>query len=269
MSVQTLYTAATGMESLETKLDVIANNLANVNTIGFKKGTANFEDLFYRHHKMPGSVNAQNELTPTGISVGLGSRVSSVQTDFRQGAFRQTNDQLDVAIEGDGFFQVLDSSGDPVYSRAGNFSINADGNLVLGSAHNGRLVNPPINIPPEATFIEIGPNGTVSVQQPGQTQLANVGQIQIANFINPEGLLKLGENLYAETESSGPANISDPGDPGIGLGVLRQGTQEASNVEPVQELVDLITTQRSFELNSQAVQVGDQILQLIANLRRF
>ena len=268
MSVQTLYTAATGMQSLETKLDVIANNLANVNTTSFKKARGNFEDLFYKQIKFPGQQDAQGNFAPTGIAVGLGTRVQSTQTDFGQGAFRQTSSELDVAIEGKGFFQVLDPlTGNTVYTRAGNFSVNSNGEVVLGSASTGRVLQPSLNIPPDATNILIGPDGTVQVKIANTDTLNNVGQIQLANFINPEGLLKLGENLYAQTNSSNPPQVGNPGTQG--LGQLRQNTLEASNVEPVQELIDLITTQRAFELNSQAVQAGDQVLQLVANLRRF
>lgn len=267
MSVQTLYTAATGMTSLETKLDVIANNLANIETTSFKRGRANFEDLFYRHEKMPGAEDAAGQYTPTGVSIGLGSRVASVQTEFRQGAFQQTGRDLDVAIEGPGFFQVVEpGTGDIVYTRAGNFSINANGELVIGSASTGRLLEPPITIPQDATAIAISPQGTVSVQQPNSPQLSQVGEIELVAFINPEGLLKLGENLYAETDASGAPTPGTPGQEGIG--VLRQTMLEASNVEPVNELIDLITTQRAFELNSQAIQAGDQIMQLVATLRR-
>jgi flagellar basal-body rod protein FlgG len=202
-----------------------------------------------------------------GTSVGLGSRVSSTQTDFVQGAFQQTNRQLDVAIEGKGFFQVLDPSNEIRYTRAGNFSINANGNLVMGSASDGRLLDPNITIPSDTTDIVIGADGQVQVRQTGSQQLQQVGQIQIATFINPEGLLKVGENIYAQTDASGQPTVTNPGQ--TGAGVLRQNSLEASNVEPVQELIDLITTQRAFELNSQAVQAGDQILQLVANLRRF
>lgn len=267
MSVQTLYTAATGMESLQTKLDVIANNLANVNTTGFKKGRANFEDLFYRHYKYPGTQDQQQNLTPTGISVGLGSRVQSIQTNFVQGAVQQTNNPFDVTIEGKGFFQVTDpSTGTQVYTRAGNFSVNAQQQLVLGSAQTGRLIEPSITIPQDATSISISSDGRVLITQPGQTQQQQAGQLQLAMFINPEGLLKLGENLYSATDASGTAQQGNPAQQGFGE--IRQGALEASNVEPVQELIDLITTQRSFELNSQAIQAGDQILQLISNLRR-
>jgi flagellar basal-body rod protein FlgG len=267
MSVQTLYTAATGMDSLQTKLDVIANNLANVNTTGFKRDRANFEDLFYRHEMLPGALDASGQLTPVGTQIGLGSRVSSTQTDFEQGAFQITNRPLDVTIEGAGLFQVLDPNGQTLFTRAGNFSINANGALVVGSAQTGRLVEPQISIPQDTTGIVISSDGIVSVRQAGQNQLSQVGQMQLATFQNPQGLLKLGENLYAETDASGSAITGNPGTNGIGL--VRQNSLEASNVEPVQELIDLITTQRAFELNSQAIQAGDQILQLVANLRRF
>jgi flagellar basal-body rod protein FlgG len=266
MTVQALYSAATGMSAMEMKLDVIANNLANVETTAFKKGRANFEDLFYRQEKLPGAEDSAGKLTPTGIAIGLGTRPSSTQTEFKQGAFQQTARELDVAIEGRGFFTVNDPTGQTLYTRAGNFSVNADGALVLGSASTGRLVTPGINIPQNATAISISDAGVVSVQVPGQTTLSPVGNLQLATFIDPEGLLKLGENLYSETGASGPATTGTPGQEG--RGVLRQGSLEASNVEPVQELIDLITTQRSFELNSQAVQAGDQIMQLVANLRR-
>jgi flagellar basal-body rod protein FlgG len=267
MSVQTLYTAATGMDSLQTKLDVIANNLANVNTTGFKRDRANFEDLFYRHEMLPGAQDASGQLTPVGTQIGLGARVSSTQTDFEQGAFQITNRPLDVAVEGAGLYQVLDPNGQTLYSRAGNFSVNANGALVMGSAQTGRLVEPQIQIPQDTTGIVISSDGIVSVRQAGQNQLSQVGQMQLATFQNPQGLLKLGENLYAETDASGTAITGNPGTNGLGL--LRQNALEASNVEPVQELIDLITTQRAFELNSQAIQAGDQILQLVANLRRF
>lgn len=268
MSVQTLYSAATGMSSMETKLDVIANNLANIETTGFKRSRANFEDLFYRHYMLPGAQDSSGNYTATGISVGLGSRVSSIQSELTQGAFEQTNRSLDVAIEGLGYLQVTDpASGEIQYTRAGNLNVNADGALVLGSASTGRIIEPQINIPTDTTDIVISAQGDVSVRQPGTQQLSNVGQIELATFVNPEGLLRLGENLFAETDASGPPTSGTPGQQGIG--VLRQGSLEASNVEPVTELIDLITTQRAFELNSQCVQVGDEMMQLVANLRRM
>jgi len=267
MSVQTLFTAATGMMALETKLDVIANNLANMETVSFKRDRANFEDLFYRNEKMSGAQDTAGEYTPVGIMIGLGSRVSGVQSEFVQGAFKQTGGQLDVAIEGPGFFQVMDPSGVTYYTRAGNFSKNANGNLVLGSANMGRLLQPPITIPPDAIEISISPEGIVSVRQPGSQNMSQIGQIELAMFVNPQGLLKLGENLYAETDASGAPTLGNPGQDGLGL--LRQNSLEASNVEPVHELIDLITTQRAFELNAQAVKAGDEMMQTVANLRRY
>lgn len=267
MSVQTLYTAATGMDAMQTKLDVIANNLANINTTAFKKDRANFEDLLYRNDTYPGMLDSNQLPTPTGTQVGLGTRVQSTQKNFTQGAIQQTGRQLDLAIEGSGFLQVQDPlTQSTFYTRAGNLDINSDGNLVIGSAQTGRLIDPPIQIPQEADNIAISASGQVLVHLPGNTQMQQVGQLQMAQFINPDGLLKVGENMYAQTDAS---NAPVQGDPGTnGLGSIRQNSLEASNVEPVQELIDLITTQRGFELNSQAVQAGDQLLQQIANLRR-
>lgn len=267
MAVQPLYTAATGMAALETKLAVIANNMANINTTGFKKDRANFEDLFYRQERLPGSQDADGNITATGVEVGLGVRVSSTQADYGQGAFQQTGNQLDLAIEGNGFFQVTNpAGGQPLLTRAGNFNVNANGDLVLGSANNGFLIEPAINIPQNATGVSITADGNVAITSNDSTNQQQVGQLQIATFINPDGLLKLGDNLFQETDSSGAAQTGSPQDPGFGS--VRQGALEASNVEPVNELIELINTQRAFELNSQVVEAGDQALQLIANLRR-
>jgi flagellar basal-body rod protein FlgG len=266
MGLQTLYTAATGMDALQTKLDTIANNLANVNTTGFKQDRCNFEDLFYRNEILPGNQDSAGQFTPTGIHVGLGTRVQSVQADFTQGAFEQTNRPLDWSIVGDGLFQVTDPSGQILYTRAGNFGVNANGQIVTSSASDGRLLEPAITIPQDTVGIVVSPEGLVSVQQAGTPQLQQVGQIQLARFVNPQGLLKLGQNLFQETVSSGPPLQGNPGT--VGLGQIQQNSLENSNVNPVSQLIDLITTQRAFELNSQVVQTGDQILQLISNLRR-
>jgi flagellar basal-body rod protein FlgG len=266
MSVQTLYTAATGMNALETKLDVIANNMANINTTGFKKDRANFEDLFYRQIRLPGATDADGTITSTGVEVGLGTRVSSTQTNHGQGAMQTTNNPLDLAIEGNGFFSVTDPAGGLLFSRAGNFGVNANQQLVLGSAQTGWILDPPVNIPQEATNVVITTDGQVQYSTAADTTLQTAGQIQVTTFLNPDGLLKLGDNLYKQTDASGQPTTGVPGDNGAGL--LRQGALEASNVEPVQELIDLITTQRAFELNSQVVQAGDQIMQVAANLRR-
>lgn len=268
MSVQTLYTAASGMGAMETKLDVIANNLANINTTGFKKDRANFEDLLYRTEVYPGVQDATQTPTAVGTQVGLGVRVTSTQTDHSQGTLQETGRAYDVAIQGRGFFQVSDpSTNGLLFTRAGNFNVNANGEMVLGSASTGRRLDPPITIPQDATDIAISGDGQVLARLPGQTELSAVGEIQVAQFINSSGLLKMGENLYQATDASGEPTLGTPSQDG--LGELRQSSLEASNVSPVQELIDLITTQRAFELNSQAVQAGDQIMQNISNLRRF
>lgn len=267
MSVQTLYTAATGMTAMQTKLDVIANNLANMNTTAFKRDRANFEDLLYRDKVYPGIQDAKQNPTPVGVEIGLGTRVQSTQKDYQQGTIEQTGRDLDLAIEGTGFLQVTDPvTSNPLYTRAGNLDINALGQLVIGSAQTGRLLDPPITIPQGSTAVVIGTNGQVQVRAPGANQLTQVGEITMASFINPDGLLKVGENLYEATDASGQVQLGPAGQ--NGLGVMRQGSLEKSNVEPVREMIDLITTQRGFELNSQAIQAGDQILQQIANLRR-
>ncbi len=266
MSVQTLYTAATGMEALETKLDVIANNMANINTTGFKKDRANFEDLIYRVNRLPGATDADGNLTSTGIEVGLGTRVSSTQTNHTQGSMQTTGNPLDFAIEGEGFFRVIDPGGDFLYTRAGNFGINANGQLVLGSANTGWIVDPAVNIPNNAVDIVVTGDGQVQFRTTDSPTLQTAGQLNISNFINPDGLLKMGDNLFKETDASNTATTAQPGTPGFG--VIAQGALESSNVEPVEELIDLITTQRAFELNSQVVQAGDQIMQIAANLRR-
>lgn len=268
MSVQTLYTAATGMDAMETKLDVIANNLANINTTGFKKDRANFEDLLYRAEVYPGALDATQNPTAVGTQVGLGVRVTSTQTDQGQGTLQPTGRELDIAIQGKGYLTVTDpSSQTTMYTRAGNLDINANGQLVIGSSHTGRLIEPPVQIPSNASNIVINPNGVVTARIGDDVELSQLGQLQLAQFVNPDGLLKVGENMYQQTDASGQPQLGNPGDQGNGI--LNQGNLEASNVEPVQELIDLITTQRAFELNSQAVQAGDQMMQTISNLRRF
>ena len=266
MSVRALQTVATGMESHLFNLDVIANNLANAGTTAFKRSRSEFADLYYEHIKLPGAQDAEGNLSPIGLAVGLGSRVAGTAVDHSEGNLLETGEQLDIAIVGDGFFQIQD--GDEIlYARAGNFTKNADGNLVMASADRGRLLEPIITIPQDATDIVITSDGSVSVRQSGSQQLTPLGQIQLARFVNPQGLIQLGDNLYGLTDASGQPELGTPGEGG--RGELRPGFLEASNVEPVRELVDLIKTQRNFELNSQIVQVSDQALQLIANLRRF
>lgn len=249
------------------ELDVIANNLANAGTTGFKGSRAEFEDLFYQHYKVPGQQDAST-LTPTGVSVGLGTALRATQVDFRMGNLEETGRELDVAIAGDGFFRVQNNGGgEPYYTRAGTFSRNANGDLVISSANAGRLLVDGISIPQTAVDIAIGATGLVSYRESGSATLTQAGQIELARFVNPEGLLQVGENLYEATEASGSATTALPGTDGAGA--LRQRFLETSNVEPVRELVGLIKTQRNVELSSEALKAGDQMLQLINNLRRF
>jgi len=266
MSIQALYTAATGMNSMQAKLDVISNNLANAETTGFKADRANFEDLFYRQDKYPGAQDSGGQYTPTGIAYGTGSRVQSTQSNFTQGSLQQTGNQLDLAIQGNGFFQVKDPSGTVYYTRAGNFSQNSAGQIVVGSANIGRLLEPSITIPNDATNITVNAEGVISYRTPTSQTLQQAGTIQLANFINPQGLLQLGENLYSESDASGTAQTGAPGQ--NGMGTTQQGSLEQSNVDPVGSLIGLITTQRAFEMNSQTIKAGDEAMQTITGLFR-
>ena len=265
MSYRALQSSATGMAAGLFQLDTVANNLANADTTAFKRARTNFEDLFYEHFKVAGAPDGVGNQTANGISVGLGTRVKSTQADFTIGSLEQTGRPLDISIVGEGFFQVSDGS-NISYTRDGAISINSNGQLVIASADRGRILLPSTTIPADATEINISGDGVISVRVPGQAALQQLQQIQLHRFINPEGLLQLGENLYEETPASGAAISSVPGTGGAGS--IRQGFLEASNVEPVRELVDLIKTQRTVELNSQALQAGDQMLQLVGNLRR-
>ena len=210
MTIQTLYNASTGMSAMQTKLDVIANNLANVQTTAFKGDRLNFEDLLYQQEKLPGALDAAGQRTPTGIELGTGVRVQSTQTTQTQGTMQTTGNQLDLAIQGNGFFRVTDPSGNILYTRAGNFSQNSNGLIVMNSANVGRILQPQMTIPQEATAISVAPDGTVSVQMPNQQNLQQIGKLELSTFINPGGLLKLGENLYQETDASGSVQTALP-----------------------------------------------------------
>ena len=267
MAIMALHSAATGLRALSTQLDVISNNLANANNDGFKSSRANFEDLLYQQLQQPGVTNAEGDVRPTGLYVGLGTRVSGTQLDMSQGSAIQTNRNLDVMINGDGFFQVQVAPGQGdgmAYSRTGKFYTNANGDLVLNSS-DGYKLNPPINVPAAATSINIGTDGRVFYTTSGTTTPTEAGQLQLARFPNPQGLSQIGGNLYQRTDASGPATLQNPGLEGAGT--LQSGIVESSNVDPVTELVDLIKTQRTFELNSQSIQASDQMLQVLGNLR--
>ena len=269
MAITALHSAATGLRALSTRIDVVANNLANAETTAFKRSRVNFEDLMYLTLKQPGATNAAGEVSPAGIFVGLGTRISNTQVDLESGSLENTGRQLDVGISGNGFFKVkiMDSIGDGTgYTRNGNFFVNNEGELVLGMGDGYKLI-PPINIPAGTTDITISNDGTIEVLRAGQTAATNVGQLQLTQFVNPQGLKLLGGSIYIETESSGGPIESNPGEDGAGQ--ILQGFLESSNVDPVKELVTLIKTQRAFELNSQSIQTADQALQTIGNLRRF
>ena len=270
MGIAAMQAAATGMKAMDTKLNVVANNLANISTTGFKRSRTNFEDLFYQTFREPGARDANDEPAPIGIQNGLGVMVSSTQLDFTQGSLDQTGKPLDVAISGEGFFQVKTYyNGDEVtaYTRAGNFVKNPNGKIVMAN-NEGSPLEPPIELPQDVATdsINIGLDGRVQYRvNGGSSNLTDGGQIELARFVNPEGLKSIGKNLYVETDASGQPITGQPQQEG--LGSLRQGTLEGSNVEPVRELVDLIFTQRGFELNSQAIQSANEGLRIVANLR--
>ncbi|MDR7927867.1 flagellar basal-body rod protein FlgG [Acidithiobacillus thiooxidans] len=253
--MRSLYVAATGLEGEQTKMDVIANNLANVNTTGFKQSRAVFQDLLYQNLRQPGAQSSQTTQYPSGLQLGTGVRVVSTERLMTQGNLTQTGNALDVGINGQGFFQIMQPNGTIAYSRDGTFQMNNQGQLVTS---NGYLLQPPVTIPPDAQSITIGSDGTVSVVLPGQAQPQQVGTIQLANFINPTGLQSIGDNLYLQTGSSGAPQTGQP--TLNGLGSVQQGYLESSNVNVVSELVDMIATQRAYEINSKAVSTSDSML---------
>ncbi len=268
MAITALQTSSTGLSALSTELDIIANNLANVNTIAFKASRANFQDLLYQEKAQPGVENANGDQRPTGLFVGLGTKISGSQFDFEQGPAQITDRPLDIRIDGDGFFrvEVEPEFGGFGFTRAGNFALNRNGEMVLAT-DQGRRLDPPIAIPPEATSVSISADGIVSVIEAGSTNPSEIGIIEIATFINPAGLRPIGENIYVPSLASGEATSGIPG--AEGRGRLEQGAIESSNVDPVAELVALIKTQRAFEMNSQVLQAADETLQTVGNLRRF
>lgn len=261
--IRSLFTAATGMIAQQLNLDVTANNLANVNTTGFKKSRADFQDLMYQIVQEPGASTSQAGVSPTGIQLGLGAKPVAVTKFHSQGDFQSTGNPLDVAIEGDGFFQVLLPSGQLAYTRAGNFKVNEIGALVTA---DGYPVQPQITIQPEAIGITISTDGVVNVQLPGQPQPANAGQIQIFRFQNAAGLRSMGRNLYQDTLASGTPTQGIPGQ--VGLGTLAQNMLEGSNVSVVEEIVQMVTGQRAYEANSKVIQTADQLLSTAINVKR-
>ncbi|MEO8099793.1 MAG: flagellar basal-body rod protein FlgG [Acidobacteriota bacterium] len=262
--IRALYSAASGMSAQQTNLDNIAHNLANANTTGFKARRAQFEDLMYQSLVQPGAAAGQQSVVPTGLQVGLGTRTTSNEILFSQGNFVSTSNPLDVVVEGKGFFQIRMPSGELGYTRAGSFHLNRDGNLVTG---DGNLLDPQIVIPPDAKSITIARDGTVSFLQAGQSAAQQAGQFQLANFANPAGLNSLGGNLFQTTDASGDAIVGNPGGQ-EGLGQLMQGYTEQSNVSVVDEFVNLIIAQRSYEASSKVVKAADEMYQNANNLTR-
>jgi flagellar basal-body rod protein FlgG len=259
--IRSLWIAKTGMEAQQTQLDTISHNLANVGTNGFKRGHVVFEDLIYQNLRQAGAASSDQTQLPTGLQVGLGVRPVASSRNFSQGNLQQTSNNLDLAIKGQGFFQIQQPDGTTAYTRDGSLQVDANGQLVTNA---GYAVQPGITIPPNAQSITIAADGTVSVALAGQTTPQTVGQLTLASFVNPAGLEPRGQNLWAETAASGAPQAGAPGS--NGLGMLQQGVVETSNVNVVEELVAMIQTQRAYELNSKAIQTSDQMLQRLGQL---
>lgn len=257
-----LWSAASGMRGQELNMDVISNNLANVNTTGFKKSRVDFQDLLYQTTKVPGTLNAEGASLPTGIQVGNGVRAVGTQKIFTDGEIVETGNDLDTAIMGEGFFQVLMPDGAIGYSRDGAFK-NVEGQLVTS---DGFAVEPAINIPSDAVRISIGTNGTVSIIRGNETNSEVIGQLELARFINPAGLMSVGQNLYKGTTVSGEAEVGVPSENGFGK--LASQFLETSNVKVVDEMVNMISAQRAYEVNTKSIQTADSMLQLANNLKR-
>lgn len=259
-----LYTAASGMSAQQMNLDNVANNLANSSTAGFRKRRLQFQDLMYQNVVAPGSASTQQTTTVAGLQVGLGTRSAATEIVQSEGDLNQTGNPLDLAIKGSGFFQVRLPSGEPAFTRAGTFHVDSEGNVVTA---DGNALEPAVTIPPDALTVTIGADGTVSVTQPGQSQAQQIGNIQLAMFANPGGLNSIGRNLFLATTASGDPILGTPGG-AEGLGELEQGFLENSNVNVVEEFIQMILTQRSYEANSRVVRAADDMYQQLNSLAR-
>ncbi|GJL53209.1 MAG: flagellar basal body rod protein FlgG [Nitrospirales bacterium] len=262
--IRAMHTASTGMFAQQLNIDTIAHNLANVNTTGFKRGRAEFADLLYQIQRLPGSSASTVGVFPVGIQVGLGVRPVTVSKEFVQGNLKQTFNDLDLAIEGRGMFQVTRPDGTTMYTRGGSFKQDSTGNVVTG---DGDTLVPTITVPSGALKIDIGQDGTVSALLPGVATATQIGQIQLVRFDNPAGLVARGDNLFIESAASGPAQQGTPGF-STGFGLIQQGFLETSNVNIADEMVNMIIAQRSYELNAKAIQASDDMMQVANNLRR-
>lgn len=261
--IRALWTAATGMQAKQLDLDVIANNLANVNTTGFKKSRVDFQDLMYQVIRFKGTPTSPETQVPSGIEVGLGVRPAAIQKIFSQGDIYETGNPLDLVIEGDGFFQILLPDGTVAYTRDGAFKLDAQGRMVTS---DGFPLEPPITILQGAESITIAQDGTVTVKMPGETEPQEVGVIELARFINPAGLLSIGRNLYVATAASGEPQVGTPGLEGFGT--LAQGFLETSNVQIVEEMVRMISAQRAYEINAKAITTADEMMSITNNMKR-
>jgi flagellar basal-body rod protein FlgG len=259
--IRSLWISKTGLDAQQMQMDVISNNLANVSTSGFKKSRAVFEDLLYQNIRQVGSQSSQQSQLPSGLQLGTGVKPVATERIFTQGNLQQTSNDKDVAIQGQGFFQILLPDGTTAYTRDGSFQVDSQGQLVTAS---GFPVQPSITIPANAQSLSIGRDGVVSITTPNSTATTQIGQIQVATFINPAGLQAKGENLFVETTASGNPNTNTPGTNGAGL--LSQGYVETSNVNVVEELVSMIQTQRAYEINSKAITTSDQMLQKLSQM---
>ncbi len=254
-----LYVSKTGLSAQDTALTTISNNLANVGTVGYKRDDAVFQDLLYQVKREPGALTSQDSQLPSGLQLGTGVRVVGTTKQFTQGSLEVTEQALDIAVNGRGMFQILLPDGTTAYTRDGQFQINSDGQVVTA---NGHPLEPAITVPENTSLLTIGEDGVVTAAVSGETAVTQLGQIDTVDFINPQGLKAIGNNLFRETEASGAPQV---GTPGLnGLGVLNQGMLEQSNVDVVEELVDMITTQRAYEMNSKVVSTADQMLQFIS-----
>jgi flagellar basal-body rod protein FlgG len=258
-----MMTAATGMEAQQLYMDTISNNLSNVNTNGFKRSKIEFQDLMYQTLREPGVRNFEGSMAPAGIETGLGVRPAATQRIFQQGNFIATENQLDMAIEGEGFFQITLPDGSIAYTRDGAFKPSSDGSIVTSS---GFYLEPQISIPENSTDLSVGKDGRISVVLPGETESTEIGQIELVRFINPSGLRSLGGNLFGESDASGAPVVSLPTEEGTGA--IMAGFTESSNVQIVDEMVSMISAQRAFEIISKAIQVGEDMMQVANNLKR-
>lgn len=263
MPLRSLWTAATGMQAQALNIDVISNNLANVNTTGFKRSRADFQDLLYQNLRIAGAASSSGTEIPTSNQIGLGTKVAAVAKILTQGDYKQTGNELDLAIDGRGFFQITTPEGEIAYSRAGSFKLDGDGNMVTS---DGYFLEPQITVPTDAIQLTVGPDGTLTVLNAGETTPSEIGKIETARFANPAGLTAIGKSLFLESETSGSPTTGTPGEDG--LGTITQGYLEMSNVNVVEEMVNMILAQRAYEINGKAIQTSDEMLQMANNVKR-